>query len=118
MFGSQAIEHGSSRSSRWLRDRRLRITLTVAAVEGVLYLFHALSWWLVALLAAVAVLLWLYAGRTSRSDTLRQLTWIFACSQVLVLLVPPAFVLVKWAAVGVVAVFAIVALIVLLRRGP
>lgn len=118
MFGSHAIEHGSSRSSRWLRERRVRVTLTIAAVEGLLYLLHALNWWLVVLLAAVAILLWAYLGRASRSDTLRQLTWIFAFSQVLVLLVPPAFVLVKWAAVGVVALLAIAALIVLLRKRP
>ncbi|HZQ15437.1 MAG TPA: hypothetical protein VFA82_01565, partial [Gaiellaceae bacterium] len=102
MFESQAIEHGSSRSSRWLRERRLRITLAIAAVEGLVYLLGALSWWLVVLLAAVAVLLWLYAGRTTRSDSLRQLTWIFACSQVLVLLVPAAFTVLKAIAIGVV----------------
>ena len=33
-----AIEHGSSRTGRWLRERRFRFTLWIAAVEGLLYL--------------------------------------------------------------------------------
>ena len=118
MFGTQAIEHGSSRGGRWLQDRRLRITLVIAAVEGLLYLFGALSWWFVVLLAVVALLLWAYVGRTSRSHLVRQATWIFAASQLFVLLVPIAFWFLKWAAVGVVALIAIVALIVLLRTRP
>lgn len=118
MFSSAPIEHGSSRGSRWLRERRLRVALAIAAVEGLLYLVGALSWWLVVLLAAVAVLFWAYAGRTSRSDTLRQLSWIFAVSQVLVVLVPPVFKLVKWAAISMVVLLAVAALIVLLRRRP
>jgi hypothetical protein len=118
MFGSHAIEHGSSRSSRWLRERRVRVALTIAAVEGLLYLVGALSWWLVVLLAAVGILLWAYAGRTSRSDALRQVTWIFAVSQVLVILVPPVFQLVKWAAITMVVLLAVGALVVLLRKRP
>jgi hypothetical protein len=118
MFGTQAIEHGSSRGGRWLHGRRLRIALTIAAVEGLLYLVHALSWWFVVLLAAVGILLWAYAGRASRSNIVRQVTWIFALSQVLVLLVPLAFWFLKAIAIGVVAVLAIAALIVLLRKRP
>ena len=39
MFGAHAIEHGSTRTGRWLRERRLRFTLWIAAIEGLLYLF-------------------------------------------------------------------------------
>ena len=34
MFGAHAIEHGSTRPGRWLRERRLRLTYWIAAVEG------------------------------------------------------------------------------------
>ncbi len=118
MFGTQAIEHGSTRAGRWLRERRLRITLAISAVEGLLYLVHALSWWIVVLLAAVALLLWAYGGRSSRSDAVRHVTWIFAVSQVLVLLVPLAFWVLKAIAIGVVVLLAIAALVVLLTRRP
>jgi hypothetical protein len=106
-----AIEHGSTRTGRWLRERRLRFTLWIAAIEGLLYLFHALHWWAAALLAAVAVLFWWYAGRQHRSDALREATWIFAASQLLVLVVPLALGLVKAIAIGVIALLAIVALV-------
>jgi len=118
MFGTQAIEHGSSRSGRWLRERRLRIAFIIAAVEGLLYLVGGLSFWLVALFAIVTLLLWALVGRSTRSDTLRQGSWILALSQVTVLLVPLAFSLVKWLAVGVVVVLAIAAVVVLLRKQP
>ena len=118
MFGAHAIEHGSSRSGRWLRDRRFRITFWIAAVEGLLYLFHALHWWAAVLLAVIAVGFWWYAGRTSRSDTLRQAAWIFAASQLLVLCVPIALAVVKAIAIGVIAILAIAGLVLLFTRRP
>lgn len=118
MIGTQAIEHGSSRGGRWLQDRRIRIVLAIAAVEGILYLLGVLSWWFVVLLAAVGLLLWAYSGRTSGSHLVRQATWIFAASQVMVLLVPLAFWVLKAAAIGLVALIAIAALVILLRTRP
>lgn len=118
MFGAHAIEHGSTRSSRWLRGRRLKITLWVAAIEGLLYLFHALHWWEAVALAIVAVAFWWYAARSSRSDTVRQVGWIFAASQLLVLCVPIALKIVEWAAIGVIALLAIAALIFLFTERP
>jgi len=118
LYGTQAIEHGSTRSGRWLRDRRLRIALAIAAVEGLIYLVGALSWWIVVLFAVVSILLWAYAGRSSRHDVLRNATWILAVSQTMVLLVPLAFWLLKAVAIGVVVVLAIAALVVLLQKRP
>ncbi|MGN6797773.1 MAG: 4-(cytidine 5'-diphospho)-2-C-methyl-D-erythritol kinase, partial [Gaiellaceae bacterium] len=37
MFGSHEIEHGSTRTVRWLRERRFRFTVWIATVEGLLY---------------------------------------------------------------------------------
>jgi hypothetical protein len=118
MFGTHAIEHGSSRPGRWLRQRRLKITFWIAAIEGLLYLFHALHWWAAVVLAVIAVGFWWYAGRSSRSDTVRQTAWIFAASQVLVLCVPIALKIVEWLAIGIIAVLAVVALIFLFRERP
>ena len=118
MYGAHAIEHGTTRSGRWLRERRLRITLWIAAVEGLLYLFHALHWWAAVALAIVAVAFWWYVGRSNHSHTLRQLSWIFAASQLLVLCVPIALAVVKALAIGVIAILAIVALFFLFRDRP
>lgn len=117
-MGVHAIDHGSTRGGRWLRERRVRITLWVAAIEGLLYLFHALHWWTAVVLAAVAVLFWWYAGRQSRSDLVRQAAWIFAASQLLVLCVPLALAVVKAIAIAVIALLAIAAVIFLFTERP
>jgi hypothetical protein len=116
MSGAHAIEHGTTRSGRWLRERRLRFTLWIAAFEGLLYLFNALNWWAAVALAVIAVGFWWYVGRSHRSDTLRQLSWIFGASQLLVLCVPLALAIVKTVAVAVIAILAIVALFALFRE--
>jgi hypothetical protein len=118
MFGAHAIEHSSSRLGRWLRERRLRFTLWIAAVEGLLYLFHALHWWAAVALAVIAIGFWWYVARGHRSDALRQVGWIFAASQLLVLCVPVALAVVKAIAIGVIALLAIAALVVLFRERP
>jgi len=118
MFGAQAIDHGSTRSGRWLRERRLRITLWIAAFEGLLFLFHVLHWWAAVALAVVAVGFWWYVARAHRSDAVRQVGWIFAASQLLVLCVPVALAVVKAIAIGVIALLAVAALIFLFRERP
>ena len=53
---------------------------------------------------------------TSRSDTVRHLSWIFASSQLLVLCVPIALSLVRALAIGIIAILAVVALFFLFRE--
>ncbi|HVC87866.1 MAG TPA: hypothetical protein VNC40_10630 [Gaiellaceae bacterium] len=118
MFESHAIEHGSTRSGRWLRGRRFRLTLWIAAIEGLLYLFGALHWWAAVAIAAIAVGFWWFAGRSSRSDLVRQFAWIFAASQLLVLCVPIALALVKAVAIVVIVLIAIAALVFLITERP
>jgi hypothetical protein len=110
---SYAIEHGSSRTGRWLRENRIRITLAIAAVEGLLYLFGVLNWWIAVLFGAIAGAFWWYSGRTHRSDVVRHVSWILAASQLLVVCVPLALSLVKAVAIAVVALLAIAALVFL-----
>ena len=110
---SYAIEHGSTRPGRWLRLRRIRLTLGLAAVEGLLYLVGVLGWWEAVLFAVVGGGFWWFAGRTSRSDVVREVSWILAASQLIVLCVPLALGLVKAVAIAVVALLAVIALIFL-----
>ena len=113
MYGAQAIEHGSTRPGRWLRDRRVKVMLWVAAIEGLLYLFHVLHWWAAVGLALVALAFWWFVARRARNDALRHAGWIFASSQLLVLCVPLALGILKAVAIAVIALLAIAALIVL-----
>jgi heme O synthase-like polyprenyltransferase len=109
------IEHDGGRLGRTLRENRLKIALVVALVEGVLVLFGEVDWWLVLVFAVVAVWLYVASGRSARREALREASWIFAVSQVAVVLVPAlALVLTAFAVVALV-VIAVVALVVLLR---
>jgi cytochrome b561 len=105
------IDHGSSRTGRWLRARRVRFALWIAAVEAIIVaVAHDISRWTVIALAIAAVALYVAAGRESRSDTFRQLSWIFAASQLLAVLAAILAFIVFWTAIIAVVVFAAVAL--------
>jgi len=107
----QVIEHGTSRSGRWLHARRTRIALWTAAVEAIMVaVFHDVSRFTVVGLALVAVLLYWFGGRESRSDTFHQASWIFAVSQLLAVIAAILAFIVFWTAIIAVCIFALVAL--------
>lgn len=107
------IDAGTSRSSRWLRDRRAKVALLLAVAEGLLVVLDVIPAWL-ALVVAVAVLLSYFTwARQQRSATLREGFWILAVWQALVALVPLLVVVVgtlALIAVGVIGAVALVAL--------
>ena len=109
------IEQGRNRFGRALRENRLRIALVLALVEGVLVLVDQIPWQWVVLVAVVAVALYVSGGRKAGREGVREASWIFAVSQVAVVLVPAlALVLTVFAVVALVLI-ARVALVVLLR---
>jgi hypothetical protein len=109
------IEHGRNRFGRALRENRLRIALLVALVEGILVLVGEIRWWAVVIVAIAAVAIYVAVGRKSAREEVREISWIFAVSQLAVVLVPAlALVLTAFAVVALV-VIAVVALVVLLR---
>jgi hypothetical protein len=93
-----------------LRFHRIRISLVIAALEGVVVVFSQdLTKWTVMALAVIAVLLYLL-GRNAKSNTVRQLVWIFAASQLLAFLLVSLAWIVKWALVAGVIVVAVLGL--------
>jgi len=109
--GSDAIEHGSSSTGRWLRAHRIRIALIVAAAEAIVVAFaQNVSKWTVFALALIGVAIYLGAGRGSRSDTFRQTSWIFAVSQLLAALAAIFAFVIFWMAIVAFVLFAAVAL--------
>jgi hypothetical protein len=111
----RTIEHRSTRAGRWLRARRIRIALWVAVIEGIIVaLAHDFSRWTVVAIAVPVLALYLFWGRTVRSDTVRQISWIGGASQALaVVVVIMAFIL-SWLALILAGIFAAVALLFLL----
>jgi apolipoprotein N-acyltransferase len=83
----QMIEHGTSKTGRWLRPRRARFALWIAVVEGILVaLLHDVTRWTVVIIAIPLILLYGFWGRNAKSDTARQVTWIAGASQALAVL--------------------------------
>jgi hypothetical protein len=109
-----AAEPRPSRTGRWLFERRLKIALGIAVLEGILVAVEKdFSRWTVIIISAPIIAFYLFAGRALESDTGRQLSWIAAASQAfavilcVVALVIGAFVLI------IAGVFAAIALILL-----
>jgi hypothetical protein len=114
----EIIEHGSSPTGRWLQERRVRIALWIAVIEGLLVAVHVINRWVAIIIAAAAVLLYFFAGRESRSHSARQVSWILATSQAAVVLIPFLLILVGTFALIAVGLLAIVALIALFSEHP
>jgi hypothetical protein len=110
---SPALEHGSSAAGRWLRERRVKIALWIAVVEGILVIFDVIPGWIALLVGAGVVGLWFLAGRELSSDVARQASWTAAVSQVFVALVPVLAFIVTALAVVALVVIALVALLAL-----
>jgi hypothetical protein len=113
-YSESIIEAGGTRVGRWLRTRRVKISLWIAVVEGLIAAFSAdIGRWTLIALAVVVLAFYLVAGRRMKWDVARELSWIAAASQALAILVIIfAFVLKLIAIVAVVA-FAVIALVYL-----
>ena len=113
MEEQRVIEHGESSSARWLRERRLRLALLIAFVESLLVLFSAHGWRYVIIAVIVALPAYWFLGRRW-PGVIYEATWIAAVSQLLAVLVPVLWVLVKVLALIVLiglAVFLLAALL-------
>ena len=110
-YSQPMIEAGSTRIGRWLRERRLRLALWVAVIEGLLVaLTHDLTKWTVLIIGAIMLAFYMVAGRNMRWDVARQLSWIAAASQALAILVVILAFVLKLVAIVAVVLFALVAL--------
>jgi hypothetical protein len=111
---SPALELRESRSGLWLRARRLRLALLVGLVESVLVLVGDSGWYWILAAAVVAVAFYVFVGRSLRFHAARELSWIAAASQLIAVLVPLLWVLVKGVAIVALVLMAVVLLVMLL----
>jgi hypothetical protein len=110
-YSQPMIEAGGTRIGRWLRERRLRLALWVAVIEGLLVaLTPDLTKWTVLIIGVVLLAFYMVAGRHMRWDVARQLSWIAATSQALAILVVILAFVLKLVAIVAVVIFALVAL--------
>jgi hypothetical protein len=114
MLDQPVLEHGTTRSERWLRRYRTRIALWIAVVEAILLVFGLVDRWAVLLFAVIAIGAYFALLRQLRSRLARDVGWVAAVSQALVALVPILVILVGTLALIAVAVLAVVALVFLI----
>jgi hypothetical protein len=110
----QTVEHREGRLSELLRRRRLHVVLWIILIEGILVLFDVIPWWTVLVLAFVSLAVYATSGRGHSNALVREIVWIAAASQVVVVLVPVLAVLLTAVAVVALVVVAIGALALLL----
>ena len=113
MIEPRAIEHGSTRTDRWLRRIRLRLAVWIAVVEGLLLVFGILNRWATLFVAALVIVGYLAVASRLRPGAARDVAWIAAVSQALVALIPVLLIVVSTMALVAVAVLAVVALVIL-----
>lgn len=112
------IEHRASRLSLWLQERRVRIALWIAVIEGLLVAVHVINRWVAIVIAALAVAGYFFGLRESRSFSVRQAGWILATSQAAVVLIPFLLIVAGTFALVAVGILAIVALVALFSEHP
>jgi hypothetical protein len=110
------VEHRQGPTSRWLHERRISLAIGVAILEGVLIVAGELSKAL-ALIVAVAVVV----GYFMLSDRLkpgigREIAWIAAASQAIVMLVPLLVIVIGTLTIIAIAVIGLIALALLFSR--
>ena len=105
------VESGSTRSGRWLKERRIRITLWVAVIEGLIAAFSRdIGRWTILVMAVIVLAFYIAAGRHFKWDVARQLSWIAAASQVLAILVVIFAFILKLIAIVAIVGLALIAL--------
>ncbi len=111
------VEYGESSFARRLRRRRFLVAGIIAGLEAILVLAGVVPWWATIIAAFVAVAVYVGWAREQRAPVIRSVSWIGAASQLVVVLVPVAIVLIGLLAlVGLVLLAAIALTVLLLDR--
>jgi hypothetical protein len=103
------VEHGTSASGRWLRRKRVGIALWIAVLEAALVVFDVVPVWPAVAVAVALFAFYWFLGRKLRNDTLRQVSWIAAASQLLIAALPLLLAFVTFAAFVALGILVLVA---------
>lgn len=114
MSRPETVEHREGRFAPLVRRRRVHLILWIVLVEGILVLFGAIPWWSVLVLAAAAFAVYVLFGRGHGNQLVREVSWIAAVSQLVVVLVPVLAVILTALAVVALVVVAVGVLVLLL----
>jgi hypothetical protein len=110
------VEHRQGPTTRWLHERRISLAIGVAILEGVLILAGDLSKALALIVAIAVVVGYFTLGDRLRPGVGREVAWIAALSQAIVMLVPILLIVLSTLAIIGLAVLGVIALVLLLSR--
>ena len=110
------VEHRQSATARWLRERRISLAIGVAILEGILIVAGELSKALALIVAIAVVVGYFTLSDRLRPGTGREIAWIAAASQAIVVLVPVLLLVLSTLAIIGLAVLGLIALAMLLSR--
>ena len=114
-----AVQPPASRTGRWLAQRRLKIALGIAVLEGIFVaVAQDFSRWTVIIISAPIIAFYLFAGRALESDTGRQLSWIAAAAQAFAVVLCVVALVIGALALIIAGVFAAIALVLLFGDRP
>ena len=112
---SESAPEARPDDSGWLHQRRLKIALGIAVLEGIFVAVSKdFSRWTVIIISAPIIAFYLFAGRSLESATGRDISWIAAASQAFTVILCVVALLIGPLTLILAGVFAVVALILLL----
>jgi hypothetical protein len=110
------VEHGQGPTTRWLRERRVSVAIAIAIAEGILIVAGELSKALALVVAIAVVVLYFTVADRLRAGLAREIAWIAAVSQAIVMLVPVLVILIGTLTLIAIAVIGVLALVLLFSR--
>lgn len=113
---SAVVEHRESGPTRWLRERRISLAIGVAILEGILIVAGELSKALALIVAIAVVVGYFTLADRLKPGTGREIAWIAAASQAIVMLVPLLVFVIGTLTLIAIGAIAVVALILLFSR--
>jgi hypothetical protein len=111
---SPPADLSESTSGLWLHERRLRVALLIGLVESIAVVIGGLGWFWVLAVAAAAVAFYIFVGRDFRFHAVREASWIAAASQLIAVIVPVLWEVLRIVAILVLVVMAAILLVMLL----
>jgi hypothetical protein len=110
------VEHRQSPTSRWLHERRVSIAIAIAIAEGVLIVAGELSKAVALVVAVAVVVLYFTLADRLKPGVAREIAWVAAVSQAIVMLVPVLVILIGTLTLIAIAVIGVIALVLLFSR--
>jgi hypothetical protein len=110
------IEHRENARTRWLHERRVSLAIGIAILEGVLIVAGELSKALALIVAIVVVVGYFMLSDRLKPGVGREVAWIAAVSQAIVMLVPLLVIVIGTLTLIGIAVIGLIALALLFTR--